>query len=561
MSVATAPHLLLLHAPGGALGNLDRLRKTRCVQPSQLLDRAAQQAVDDWATDAVQDLLTGPGRALFATHRGVHLGELNRLAFDIDYLTLGTLNAAMRQAEQNLSRPATWTLLGYDGALLAAVAHGADLRGHHTHVFPPRSLAAIRDARARRRAAIPTPSIRHNWRLPRADVLTISWTRPMDEMFTAVEEHLAQHGTIPALRVHFGDAFTERAPRPGISVVRAPSPESFGRLAMPTFGRASTPLTGPAFDVDDGRFLRSRVAMVQRRVGLQMAFIDAAVRMLDAVQPRLVVVGNDRWWVGQSVVQLARLRGIATLCLQDGVGADAATWRWCSADRVLANGDQLRDLLARNGVGIDRVIVTGQPRYDTLPGLAAPDAARRMRTRLGLPHDRQLVLFPSQYDQDPAFVEGVVEASLRVPSVHLMLRPHPSEPAAFHESLVKGRRDRITLCRQEPIEWLVTACDALVAKSSTTTLEAATLGKPVIVVHDRGTPMFAHLEAIRPILLNTAEELPPVLRRLRDGSLPVDLVAGRSAFEYYCGPFDGESSARVAAQFAAALATMAIQVS
>jgi hypothetical protein len=52
-----------------------------------------------------------------------------------------------------------------------------------------------------------------------------------------------------------------------------------------------------------------------------------------------------------------------------------------------------------------------------------------------------------------------------------------------------------------------------------------------------------------------------VLRRLRDGSLPVDHDAGRAAFEYYCGPFDGESSVRVATQFAAALAMATAQVS
>lgn len=511
--------------------------------------------------DAVQDLLTGPGRDLFASHHGVHLGELNRLAFDLDYLTVGNLNAAMLRAEHDLTQPTTWTLLGYDTGVLGAIAAEAEKRGHHTRVFPPRAIAGLRDARARRRVATHPQHVEHEWRLPRADVLMISWTRPIDEMFAAVEPQLAQQGTIPALRIHFGDSYIERQQLPGISVIQAPSPESFGRLVPPAIEASPATLRGPAFDVDDGRFVRSRIEMVERRMGPQMAFIEAAERMLDAVQPRIVVVGNDRWWVGQAVVQLARLRGIPSLCLQDGVSADAATWRWCSADRMLVNGNQLRDVLTRSGVSADRLVVTGQPRYDGLPALAAPDAPMHFRSRLGLPRDHQLVLFPSQYDQDPAFVEGIVDACLKVPSVHLLLRPHPSESAAFHESLVNGRRDRITLCRDQPIEWLVTACDALVAKSSTTTLEAAMLGKPVIVVHDSGTPMFAHLEAIHPILVHSADQLPPVLRRLRDGSLPVDHDAGRTAFEYYCGPFDGESSVRVATQFAAALAMATTQIS
>jgi hypothetical protein len=553
LAATRRPHTLLLHAPGGHLSGFERIRGLRTLQATSLLDNTAQFALDERVLTTVEGFLASPARDLFPRHHGVHLGDLNRLLFEIDFFDLGILNNAMRRVDEESSGQTHWTLFGYETHLLFAAESEARRIGRVARAWPPRSVAAIRDSQTARRAYTSVEPVQHIWRVPRADVLSVSWTRPMHEMFAAVENQLAAHGAIPAVRVHFGDALPPDQPATGVTVVAAPSPDCFGRLAPPTLPEPVGNLSGPAFEVDNGRFVRSRIDAVRRNAGRQMAFIETVSRLLDAVQPRVVAVGNDRWWVGQAVVRLAQLRGIPTLCLQDGVSSESVVWRWLAADRLLSNGVQLRDLLVRNGIPESRVIATGQPRYDTLPSFAGPEATRRARAQLQLPPDRQHVLYPTQYDQDRGYVEGIVRACLELPNVHLMLRPHPSESSAFHEALVRAHPDRIRLCREERIETLVAACDVLVAKSSTTTLEAAMLGKNVIIVHDHGQRVLPHTEALKPIFVKTAAELPDALRALANGSFALDVNAARATFEYYCGPFDGKSSARAAEQFALAL--------
>ncbi len=552
-AAAKRPDTLLLHAPGGELCGLERLTGIRTLQATSLLDRAADLALDDWVQERVEGLLASPARELFPRHHGVHLGDLNRLIFEIDFLNLGMLNTAMRLVEAETPAQTQWTLLGHETHLLFAAETEARRIGRVARAWPPRAVAAIRDSQAAHPAHTRVEPVQHVWRVPRAEVLTVSWTRPIHEMFAAVEQELPAFGATPAVRVHFGDALPPEQQAPGVTVVTAPAPESFGRLAFPAISESVGELSGPAFDVDNGRFVRHRIEVVRRNAGRQMAFIEAVSRLLDAVQPRVVAVGNDRWWVGQAVVRLAQLRGIPTLCLQDGVGSEAVVWRWLAADKLLANGVQLRDLLIRHGIPEHRVIAAGQPRYDRLPAFAGPEVTRRMRAQLRLPADRQHVLYTTQYDQDHGFVEGIVRACMETPNVHLMLRPHPSESSAFHEGLVRAHPDRIRLCRDERIETLVAACDVLIAKSSTTTLEAAVLGKQVIIVHDHGSRVLPHTEALKPMLLQTAAELPGALRAVADGSFALDAETARAAFEYYCGPYDGKSSARVAEQFALAL--------
>jgi hypothetical protein len=81
-------------------------------------------------------------------------------------------------------------------------------------------------------------------------------------------------------------------------------------------------------------------------------------------RPELVVVGNDRWWLGMAAVLAAREQGIPTLVIQDGVAWDTPMWTASTADYVAVNGEQLERLLLRNGLPRERIKRIGQPRYD-----------------------------------------------------------------------------------------------------------------------------------------------------------------------------------------------------
>ena len=98
----------------------------------------------------------------------------------------------------------------------------------------------------------------------------------------------------------------------------------------------------------------------------------------------------------------------------------------------------------------------------------------------------------------------------------------------------------------------MTACDVLVVESSTTALEAAVLGKMVVVVREHAGRILEHVRAINPHVLLAIDALPAALAEIRAGRLMPDLAAGRAAFERFCGPLDGHAGDRVAAAIASA---------
>src|SRR5262249_37457307 len=177
--------------------------------------------------------------------------------------------------------------------------------------------------------------------------------------------------------------------------------------------------------------------------------VEAVAAWMDALPPCLGGVGNDRWWVGQAFVLIARARGIRTLCVQDGVASAVPEWFWISADHIAVSGPFLGSLLTARGTPEDRCHIVGQPRYDEF---ARPTASREeLRCAVGLARDEFCVLFATQPTQHPRYVADVATAILGVPTARLLLRPHPSLPSSAIPRVRNGDRERIVLVAEPPI--------------------------------------------------------------------------------------------------------------
>src|SRR5690606_26270603 len=131
-------------------------------------------------------------------------------------------------------------------------------------------------------------------------------------------------------------------------------------------------------------------ALQRRRLVETILACKEIERLLESSRPRLLVIGNDRVWTGQLLVQAAHRRGIPVLCVQDGLAADVPAWWLRTADHTACNGTHLRDLLVRRGVPADHLVGTGQPRndgrYDRPAGLERADAKRAPGSEPGGPH-------------------------------------------------------------------------------------------------------------------------------------------------------------------------------
>ena len=398
-------------------------------------------------------------------------------------------------------------------------------------------------------------------RSTRRKALLVSETLPMALMFESIEAALAASGDVEQVRVQYGALRREYAPPPGCQVFNVGAPGGDGDApglerpvcAYPAHWTSSRTVTMPGYfgvgkvpspvgDALAGSPGASREELVRH--------LEAVAAWMDALSPDLVVVGNDRWWVGQAFVLIARARGIRTLCVQDGVASAVPEWFWISADHIAVSGPFLGTLLTARGTPEDRCHIVGQPRYDEF---ARPTASREeLRRAFGLAGGEFCVLFATQPTQHPRYVTDVATAILGVPTARLLLRPHPSLPSSARPTVRNGDRERIILVAEPPIADLLEACDLLVTQHSTVAIEAALRNRAVITADFTGMPPVVNYAAVG---LSTHATTKEALRELiaahaARGSLGPDRRPGPDALhalEALIGPSDGGAVRRAAA--------------
>jgi hypothetical protein len=163
-------------------------------------------------------------------------------------------------------------------------------------------------------------------------------------------------------------------------------------------------------------------------------------------------------------------------------------------DEIAAN-----ELIAR-GCPPNRVVVTGQPRFDTLTGVVSPEERARARTSLGIDPSRRVAVFASEprgapYDDGKGFtqvdaLEMFVDAVQAVAEDALVLvKLHPveqAEPVAAALSSRGGPDARIL--ETSSVREVIAAADVFCGMSSIVLLDAALLGLPTVSIRPGGGP-------------------------------------------------------------------------
>jgi hypothetical protein len=160
------------------------------------------------------------------------------------------------------------------------------------------------------------------------------------------------------------------------------------------------------------------------------------------------------------------------------------------------------------------------------------------------------VLFATQPDQDPSYVETVLEV-ICASGVEAILRPHPSTPRPGIDKLRElGRRLGARWAADASIDELIRTSDVVVVRDSTVALEAALEGTPVITVNLTGAIAavpYADLGVSREA--TDTSTLRAALDEAVEGRLPSfhSSPEVRAGVEYLVGPCDGRSAERVVA--------------
>jgi hypothetical protein len=560
---------LLAFAPSGDAGSIRTPPGVERLHVSALVDSAALTALNDRAFAASNEIVVGSGSTLFPEIGGTNLGQLSVLivqGYVRDYFLL--LAAAKSFGSRAAVRHCT-VVAGY-ADIANGLAREARSFATTTHaVYPPEVIrrAAVVAGRLRKRSA-PAPAEPTSLPAPAPDVLFVSDSVPMRVMFEAVEKELPALGVGRIVHLDYAPG-AKSAVRGNVAVVARAEPAAENcpppdRKTIADRRRAMNRLSSspPGALPPELRQLVQMVPMQQFLGGLwetvfepEAAHLHDVRAILSAMRPKLVVIGNDRWWLGLTFALVARELGIPTLSVQDGMEGNHPGWYWAAADVIETSGSIFAEYLVAHGIAPERVRVLGQPRYDSFIRTAAtidPDEARRLaRENLGMDAAALYVLFAAQPGQDKAYTLDMMTSVLAVDGVRLVVRPHPSSDPAPYQALVDSLgTDRVTLqsSRGTTLE-ILTACDAVVLQHSTVALEAAILGKMVVVTAEFiGVPDHTPLVDLGlAIPAANGEALTRAIARFAHQP-PSERAATRSelapALERLIGPIDGQSAAR-----------------
>lgn len=533
------------------------------ILPDRLVSSESRRQAHEWC-HAVSLRLLESDRGLFPDSRLGGLGSLARVGLEL-YLDQYAAVASAVVALHRERRVQETVILSPDRSLAAALSSlvpGPVRRRvmgrpswlpnvlRRLRLRPDAQDLVLGGTRLFEEAAAMLPS-------PRA--MLIAESRPILQMFAAIEPHLDRLGVVPRLRVEFGTdpalARLEREPwgarliltRPDQVPPRDPYrflPELPGALARATDLERAPDLAWLGGPVPLAFWLES---MHFGKFAAIADHADRARRLVERVQPDLLLVGNDRWWLGQSYVLAGRALGRKSLWIQDGVPVESPVYFWMTADHLAATSDGLPETLEHHGLNRSRITVTGQPRYDVLVALSRGSSREETRRRLGLQPGAAYAMVATQPLQSPAYAREVIASLLRVPALRIMLRPHPSQDHAALSAVAAGfPAERVSFHDQGSVFDLLVACDLVVTQFSTVAIEAAIVGRPVITANFSGLPdpvPYARLG-----LSTAARDLAQVAelarRMIEQGGRGFEATA--EGLRLLVGPADGHAGERVA---------------
>lgn len=209
------------------------------------------------------------------------------------------------------------------------------------------------------------------------------------------------------------------------------------------------------------------------------------------------------------------------------------------------------------GVPLERVFITGQPRFDLM--LGKKFNKEHLLSELGIPQSKGIAvlatqpLVPSLWSKDDRrkFIKTIVQAMDNFPDEQLVIKLHPSEDIDnYHRILKEIGYSKAIVCQDTDLYELLNACNLLMTVHSTVALEAMLFNKPVICIDFTGrhslTPFYTKSGAA--VGVYREEDLVPAIRQaLYDHQVRDEQEQNRKKFinEHIYKP-DGQASRRVA---------------
>lgn len=276
-------------------------------------------------------------------------------------------------------------------------------------------------------------------------------------------------------------------------------------------------------------------------------------RIIKTISPELICVMPDGGFWQQIASALAKKHGIPTLACGAAIdtGSARSYMRHLYADKIAAMGEVSKNIYIESGLDAERIAVTGTAHFDRLF-----DRDEELDKRVLEEHDldpgRQIIVFSTENLSLSETVEalvGVIDAVLKMETIHLVVKVHPGEDMGPYQTLVDEYHDpRIHVIKDIDLYSLISNCVLLIAKYSTTALEAMMIDKPVLIINLSGekTPVPYAEEGAALGVYRYEDIEQSILKALYDEETRAKYKSGRHEFvrKWACEP-DGMASQRI----------------
>ncbi len=220
------------------------------------------------------------------------------------------------------------------------------------------------------------------------------------------------------------------------------------------------------------------------------------------------------------------------------------------SDYFVCPGEYFKELKEYSNVA-KKVVVMGQPRYDILARADEIYDKNKIVSDLGLDPNKKTILWCTQthgqsLDENVSSINAVYSTMASIKDdAQLLIKLHPDEDQnapLYHENTL---HQPMILKRDMNTSALLSICDLMITKNSTTAMEAVILNKPVIILNLSSEPdrvNYVH-EGVALGIYDPANLSPAIEKLLDDSSI---LQGKREEYiKKYLYKVDGKATERV----------------
>jgi len=261
----------------------------------------------------------------------------------------------------------------------------------------------------------------------------------------------------------------------------------------------------PLFELLEDKFSE----LFYRKFIEAVKYIEMMLQAVKKEKPDVIVIVDEYGLYGRAAITAGKIKNIPTLAIQHGaLTPNDLGWlhpsdeisnnfidpKYCPIpDKTAVSGEYYKNILTRLGsYSDDRVIITGQPKYDILAHANNFFEKRKIYDKFKIEHKKKLAVLATQplpKNENELLFRSIFREIKKLKDIQLVIKLHPNEyDESLHRNTAKEVGLDVILTKDINLFELLNACDVLVTVSSTVALEAMILDKPVIIVDLKNNP-------------------------------------------------------------------------